>query len=256
MSSIVKSYTLRYYHRTRHRKDTKTHQKLAAAEALLRPIRRNGEVRDDRRGEASACLMMTLVRVSLRGVTGNDSALVQLRRPDLLFALRRLADRAMLGESGDPFGLHPVVVRTRLTRDRLQGLHGVEARKPVLHRGRPEMIRQIPGTALRLYGLPVRGRAQTGGGRRGRIISPIGRVLGVLDIRGVKVAVARLQRAIVLVQVQGRADAGRGGRRAAEASFVCRRPYLIRDRGTDPRRGRRRSVRASLSIAAVCVLIR
>lgn len=197
--------------------------------------------------------MVTLVRISLRGITGDHGALVQLGRPDLLlFALRRLADRAMLGESGDPFGLDPVVIRPRLTRDRLKGFHGVEARKPVLHRGCPEMIRQIPGTALRLHGLPVRGRTQTGGGRCGRIISPIGRVLGILDIRGVKVAVARLQRAIVLVQIQGRTDAGRGGRRAAEASFVCRRPYFIRDRGTDPRGGRGRSVRASLSIAVVC----
>lgn len=144
------------------------------------------------------------------------------------------------------------MIRTWLTRDRLQRLHGVEARKTVLHRGRPEMIREIPGTALRLYGLPIRGRTQTGGGRCRRIISPIGRVLGILDIRGVKVAVARLQRAIVLVQIQGRADAGRGGRRAAEAPLVCRRPYLVRDRGTDPRGGRGRSVRASLFIAAVC----
>lgn len=143
--------------------------------------------------------MVTLVRISLGGVTGDHGALIQLGRPDLLFALRRLADGAMLGESGDPFRLHPIVIRTGLTRDRLQGLHGVEARETVLHRGRPEMIRQIPGTALRLHGLPVRRRTQTGRGRRGRIISSIGCVLGILDVRGVEVAVARLQRAIVLV---------------------------------------------------------
>lgn len=197
--------------------------------------------------------MMTLVRtqISLRAVTRDYGALVQLRRPDLLLALRRLTDRAMLGESRDPFGLHPVVIRTGLTRDRLQRLHRVEAGKAVLHRGRPEVIREIPGTALRLDGLPIRRRTQTGGGRRGRIISSVGRVLGILDVRGVKVAVARLQRAIVLVQIQGRADAGRGGRRAAEAPFVRRRPYLVRDRGTDPRGGCGRSVRTSLSIVAV-----
>lgn len=96
-----KLHVKRLHHRTRHRKDTKTHQKLAAAEALLRPVRRDGEVRDDRRGEASACLMVTLVRaqISLRAVTGDHGTLIKLRRPDLLLALRRLADRAMLGES-------------------------------------------------------------------------------------------------------------------------------------------------------------
>lgn len=187
---------------------------------------------------------MAFVRTEnpLRGIARDYSALVQLRRPDLLvLALRRLTDGAMLGEPGDTLGLHPVVIRTRLPCDRLQRLHGVEARETVLHRGRPEMIRQIPGAALRLHGLPVRGRAQTGSGRRGRVESPVGGILGIFDIRSVEIAIARFQRAIVLVQVQGRADAGRGGRGAAESPFVRRRPYLIRDRGTDPRGGRRRS---------------
>jgi len=65
--------------------------------------------------------MMTLVRaeVSLRGVAGDHRALVQLGRPDLLLALRRLADGAVLGEPGDPLGLYPVVIRPGLPRDRL-----------------------------------------------------------------------------------------------------------------------------------------
>jgi len=119
--------------------------------------------------------MVTLVRteIPLRGIARNHSALVQFGRPDLLLALRRLTDGAMLGEPGYTLGLYPVVVRTWLPRDRLQRLHGVETRETVLHRGRPEMIRQIPGTALRLHGLTVRGRAQTGSGRRGRIESPV-----------------------------------------------------------------------------------
>lgn len=196
---------------------------------------------------------MALVRaeIPLRGVAGHHRALIQLGRPNFRLALRRLADGAVLGEPGDPLGLHPVVIRPRLSRDRLERLHGVEAREAVLHRGRPEMIRQISGAALRLDGLPVRGRAQAGRGRRGRVESPIGRVLGVLDVRAVEVAVARLQRAIVLVQIEGRADAGRRGRSAAEATLVRRRPYLIRDRGTDPRGGRGSSARTSHSIAAV-----
>lgn len=87
--------------------------------------------------------MMTLVRteIPLCGIAGDYSALIQLGRPDLLLTLRRLTDSAMLGESGDTLGLHPVVIRTRLSCDRLQRLHGVEARETVLHRGRPEMIR-------------------------------------------------------------------------------------------------------------------
>lgn len=145
--------------KTRHRDDTKTHQELAAAKALLRSIRCDSEIRDDRRGEAPACLMMTLVRteIPLRGIAGNYGALVQLGRPDLLLALRRLTDGAMLGEPGDTLGLHPVVIRTRLPRDRLQRLHGVEARETVLHRCSPEVIRQISGAALRLDGLTIRG---------------------------------------------------------------------------------------------------
>lgn len=194
--------------------------------------------------------MVALVRaeVSLRGIAGHV-ALVQLGRPDLLFALRRLANGAVLGEPRDPLGLHPVVIRPGLPRDRLQRLHGVEARKAVLHRGRPQVIRQVPGAALRLHGLPVRGRAEAGGGRGGRVEPAVG-VLGILDVGGVEVAVARLQRAIVLMQVQGRADAGRGGRGAAEAPLVRRCPYLVRDRGIDPRgRGRSASGRASFSVA-------
>lgn len=95
-----------------------THRELAAAEALLGSVRRAREVRDDRRGETPSGLMVALVRaeVPLRGV----AALVQLRRPDLLLALRRLADGAVLSEPGDTLGLHPIVIRPGLPRDRLQ----------------------------------------------------------------------------------------------------------------------------------------
>lgn len=129
-------------------------------------------------------------KIPLRGVARYYRALVQLGCPNFRFALRRLANGAMLSESGDPLGLHPVVIWPRLSRDRLQRFHGVETRETVLHRGRPEMIRQIPGAALCLDGLSIRGRAQTGRGRRGRVESPVRRILGILDVRAVKVAVA------------------------------------------------------------------
>lgn len=100
-----------------------THQKLAAAEALLRPVRRHGKIGHDRRGEASPRLMVTLVRPvhhPLGRVRGHV-ALVQLGRPYLLLPLRRrLTDGPMLGEPRDPLGLHPVVIRPRLPGDRLQ----------------------------------------------------------------------------------------------------------------------------------------
>lgn len=200
--------------------------------------------------------MVALVRaqIPLRSIAG-DAALVQLGRPDLLLVPRRLADGAVLGVSGDPLGPHPVVIGPGLTRDRLQRLHGVEARETILHGGRPQVVRQVSGAALRLHGLPVRGRAEAGGGRRGRVEpTPIG-VLGVLDVRGVEVAVARLERPVVLVQVQGRADAGRGGRGAAEAPLARRRPYLVRDRGVEPGGGSGgRSVRSTNSPIAAAVL--
>jgi len=108
------------------------------------------------------------------------------------------------------------------------------------------MIRQIPGSALRLHGLPIRGGTQAGSGRRSRVEPPVRRVLGVLDVRGVKVAIAGLQRAIVLVQIQRWADTGRSGRGATETPHLARRcPYLVRDRGTDPGGGGGRSARAS-----------
>lgn len=55
------------------------------------------------------------------------------------------------------------------------------------------MIRQIPGAALRLHGLTIRRRAQAGSGWRGWVESSVGGVLGILDICGVEIAVARLQ---------------------------------------------------------------
>lgn len=109
------------------------------------------------------------------------------------------------------------------------------------------MIRQIPGAALCLHGLPVRGRAEARGGWGCRVEPAVG-VLGVLDVGGVEVAIARLQRAIVFVQIQGRSNTGRGGRGAAEASLVRRRPYLVRDRRVDPR-GRSASERVSFPVA-------
>ena len=139
------------------RRDGVTHQKLAAAEALLRPVGRDSQIGHDRRGEASPRLMVALVRrVDPVGRVAGHVALVQLRRPYLFLSLGRLADGPVLREPRDPLGLHPVVVRPRLSRDRLQRLHSVEPRETVLHRRCPQMIRQILRSPLRFHGLPIR----------------------------------------------------------------------------------------------------
>lgn len=116
------------------------------------------------------------------------------------------------------------------------------------------MIRQISRTALRFHGLSIRRRAQTRSGRCGRVESTIGCILRILDIRGIEIAVARFQGAIVLVQIQGRADTGRSGRSAAEAPLVSRRPYFVRNGRTNSRGGRGGSARASRYVAALCLL--
>ena len=236
--------------RERKRERGVTHQKLAAAEALLRPVGCDGQIGHDRRGEASPRLMVTVV-LPVDPLGPVPVVLVQLRRPYLFLSLWRLADGPMLREPRDPLGLHPVVVRPWLSSDRLQRLHGVEPRETILHGRRPQMIRQILRSPLRFHGLPIRRGTQTRSGRRVGKDSSIG-VLRVLDVRGVEVAVAWLQRPIVLVQVQRRSDTGRRGRGAKKLRLVRGRPYLVRDRRVDPGGSCRSSGRGGVVIYRYC----
>lgn len=173
------------------------------------------------------------------GRVARDVYLVQPRRPYLLLALRRLADRPVFREPGDPLGFDPVVVGPGLARYRLERLHRVEPRETVLHCGGPQVIGKVT-RSLGLDRLALRRGAEARGRRRRWIVLPVA-VLRLVRVGRIKIVVARLERTIVVLKIDRRADPRRRRRGPEELPVVRRCPYLVVYRRTDPGRGRRRS---------------